>query len=288
MPEKILRLGLTECTLLFMYWLKYHKNIDIKNNKMLLGSKKNLIKWLYTTSGYYDKTQSGNYFNVRHDNHDNDTYIYKKYMNIIFDFIKNSDMFCFALHRVQKNIIENIQDFKKNVDPKKKGHITRKIIFDFVKNKKILIVSPFSKLIKSQIDTGNWKHIYPNAPTVVNSCIYTFPYTFFNNGPHNDILETSQYLFNNIIETINEEYDNVLISCGAYSCLMAKQFYDIGKNVCTIGGDLQVYFGILNGRQKKWYKRDNIKLKNEEYWIVNIPEEYKPNNYMKIENGCYW
>ena len=69
---------------------------------------------------------------------------------------------------------------------------------------------------------------------------------------------------------------------------MAKQFYDIGKNVCTIGGDLQVYFGILNGRQKKWYKRDNIKLKNEEYWIVNIPEEYKPNNYMKIENGCYW
>jgi hypothetical protein len=278
-----------------MYWLKYHKNIDIKNNIILLRSKNDLIKWLYTTSGYYDKTQSQQHhkkpteilISVRHD-HDNDTYIYKKYMNIIFDFIKNTDMFSFALHKLPNVYEEDIQDFKKNIDPKKKGHITREIIFDFVKNKKILIVSPFSKLMKSQIDTGNWKHIYPNAPTVVNSCIYTFPYTFFNNGPHNDILETSQYLFNNIIETINEEYDNVLISCGAYSCLMAKQFYDIGKNVCTIGGDLQVYFGILNGRQKKWYKRDNIELKNEEYWIVNIPEEYKPNDYMKIENGCYW
>lgn len=281
MPEKILRLGLTECSLLFNYWLKYHKNI---NNIYKDNYKNDLIKWLYTTSGYYDKTQPGNYFNVVHSEEDTD--IYKKYMNLIFDFIKNSDIYTFCIHNHLNKT--HIEDFKKIVNPKKEAFVSQKIVFDFIKNKKILIVSPISKLIKSQIDSGNWKNIYSNSPTVVNSCIYTFPYTFFNNGPHNNILETSQYIFNNIIETINEEYDNVLISCGAYSCLMAKQFYDIGKNVCTLGGDLPKYFGILTNRMKALCENNNLELNNKEYWIINIPEEYKPNDYMKIENGCYW
>lgn len=284
MPEKILRLGFTECSLLFTYWLKYHKNIDDHN---LLMYKNHFIQWLYTTSGYYDKTQSKNYMNIVHS--ENDTDIYNKYMNIILDFIKNSDIFAFCFHAFCFHEFSNktyIEDFKKMVNPKRDEFLSPQIIFDFIKNKKILIVSPFSKLIKSQIDSGNWKHIYPNAPTVVNSCIYTFPYTFFNNGPHNNILETSEYIFNNIIETIKEEYDNVLISCGAYSCLMAKQFYDIGKNVCTVGGDLVGYFGILSKRTKLMHNAASI-IENKKYWI-NIPKEYKPNGYMKIEDGCYW
>jgi hypothetical protein len=282
MPTKILRLGLTECTLLIMYWLKYHENIE---NTETISNKNNLIKWLYTTSGYYDKTQPGNYFNVVHSKYDTD--IYKKYMSLIFDFIKNSDIYQFAFHEfcVNKTYID---EFKKCVNAKKEEYISQQIIFDFIQNKKILIVSPFSKLIKSQIDSGNWKHIYSNAPTLINSYIYTFPYTFFNDGPHNNILETSEYIFNNIIETIKEDYDSVIISCGAYGCLMAKQFYEIGKNVCVVGGELQKYFGILNTRQKQLNERNNLEIKNIEYWIVNIPEEYKPHDYMKIENGCYW
>jgi len=25
-----------------------------------------------------------------------------------------------------------------------------------------------------------------------------------------------------------------------------------------------------------------------EYWILKIPDEYKPANYNDIEDGCYW
>ena len=35
-------------------------------------------------------------------------------------------------------------------------------------------------------------------------------------------------------------------------------------------------------------KHNQNKINNPEYWILNIPDEYKPENYMKIENGCYW
>jgi len=27
---------------------------------------------------------------------------------------------------------------------------------------------------------------------------------------------------------------------------------------------------------------------DDKIWIINIPDKYKPLNYMKIENGCYW
>ena len=86
----------------------------------------------------------------------------------------------------------------------------------------------------------------------------------------------------------NNAYDSVLISCGAYSCLIAKKFYNIDKNVCVVGGELQPYFGILNNRTKEYNLKNNIKIENEQYWIMEIPNEFKPNDYMKIENGCYW
>jgi hypothetical protein len=40
MPQKILRLGLTECSLLFIYWLNNYKKL---NNQELTNSKKSLI-----------------------------------------------------------------------------------------------------------------------------------------------------------------------------------------------------------------------------------------------------
>ena len=71
-----------------------------------------------------------------------------------------------------------------------------------------------------------------------------------------------------------------------------KLFYNINKNVLTIGGDLQTYFGIANNRFKKedhfnLYSKA-LKSGNLIYWVTNIPDELKPNNYKSVENGCYW
>jgi hypothetical protein len=281
MPEKILRLGYTESTLLFIYWLNHHKNI---NNREIIQMKKSMISWLYTTSGYYDTTQHGHYFNVIH--YEEHPAAYTAYMTTIYDFIKDSDIYEFIIHNMAR-VQSEFDEFKQIINPKITAHISHKIVFNFIAHKKILIISPFAKLIKAQIESGNCKVIYPDTPIIASINIYTFPYTFFNKGSHNNILETTEHIFNNIINTITEEYDSVLISCGAYSCLIAKKFYDVGKNVCTVGGDIQSYFGILNGRVKTW-NNNNFPTENREYWIINIPDEYKPADYDKIENGCYW
>jgi hypothetical protein len=283
-PIKILRIGMTESTLLFIFWCEKYKKINFKEMKEAM------IRWFYTTSGYYDKSMEGNYFNVTHSV--NDPEIYIKYFDKLLEFFKNSEYLCLLFHNFNdenkiiyenKNIIELKEEFKKTINNNILKSIPKELIYDFIKDKNILIISPFSPLVKQQIDSGNCKKIYNNFPDIKNVMIYRHIYTFFNNGPNQNILETCEKIFNDIIQLINIElYDTVIISCGAYSNLYAEKFFNLQKNVCTIGGELHEYFGIMNNRNRK-----GITV-NQEYYINYIPDEYKPEGYMKIEDGCYW
>jgi len=73
MPLKILRLGFTEFTLVFYYWLSINYKLVLPKNW--------LLDWLYTTSGYYDKTVKYKYKNVERKITDPENYV--KYMNIL-------------------------------------------------------------------------------------------------------------------------------------------------------------------------------------------------------------
>jgi hypothetical protein len=279
---KILRLGMTEGTLLYIYWLnKYQKIINVK----LLNDKNSMIKWLYTTSGFYDKKIEGNYFNVVQLK---DTNVYTKYMESILDSLKNADILSFQHHDIGNPFNKLMPKFFSILSPQKKEYITQEILFDFMKNKNILVISPFASLFKSQIENGNCKKIYPYMPDIGKISIYHNIYTFFNDGPDNNILETVEKLVADIKKIDNDQYDSAIISCGAYSNLIAKELYDIDKNVLTIGADLQPYLGVSNSRVKEYHEKNNIQINRPECWIREIPDDYKPKNYKKIENGCYW
>jgi len=280
MTIKLLRTGFTESTLLFMYWCEINKKLNLNNNQ----GKINMIKWLYTTSGYYDKTIMGDYFNAKHSNIKPP--IYLKYLNKILHFFKNSDRISLWFHNIEIDSITttNVEKLKNeflNHFNSPVAHISQEVVYNFIADNSILIISPFSPLFKQQIDSGNCRNIYENFPNVKNVAIYQNIYTFFNNGPHNNILETCDATFHDIMNNIDvQSYDYVLISCGAYSLLFAEKFYNLGKHVCTIGGELSEFFGVLNNRNK-----NNINI--TEYWI-QVPEEYRPKGYMKIEEGTYW
>jgi hypothetical protein len=283
MPIKILRLGFTEMNLLFCYWYEkiYNKKESNKLNT-ILQFKNKFIKWFYTTSGYYDKTIISDYMDAHHTNN-NDPDTYNKYFSTLYDFIKKSNC-TYGTHYNEEE--PEFKDFYNNLEIFK--ICEHSIFFDKIKGHKLLIISPFAKLFKIQYESGNCNKIYKNFPIIEKINYYTNIYTFFNKGPHNNIFETVDYLVEDIRKTIEDDYDMVVISAGAYSNIIAKRFYDLNKNVYVLGGLLQSFFGILNERTKYFYNRDNIKLENEEYWITKIPDEYKPHDYMKIENGCYW
>jgi len=316
---KISRLGSTESTLLMLFWLKFISineipEIIINHTKYLNNI---LLVWLFTTSGFYDKKLNYDFYNINlqdydisiiqntnigiinfyddnkpylsdlkeinlFDNYD-DTVLINYYLQIL-EALHHSDILYLTFHEENKMLNWYNKEFINFLEPKSYHYISDKIFFDFIRNKKVLIISSFSELYEKQYKSGNLKIIYPDFPDILSLSFLQTPYTFFNDGPHNNLLETCDILFEKIINLKNN-FDCVIISFGCYSNLLANKINKkLDKDTMTLGDQLQIFFGIINKRNKE----KKIKVENEEYYIKEIPEYYRPFMFEKIENGCYW
>jgi hypothetical protein len=237
-----------------------------------------MINWLYTTSGFYDKSIQGTYFNIN-SHAALSSSVYTKYMSNLLEIVKNTEL-TLCYHNFPASILPYKQEFiqylttiVKRINP---CNIHVSEIFNRIANKRVLIVNPMSSLMKQQYHTGNVQKINPSFPSITSIDIYENPYTFFNNGPDGSILETADR-FCRDIQT--RDFDIAIVSCGAYSSLIGHHIStEMGKEVITLGGDLLSIFGIKTVRNKNG--------SFNEYWI-SVPEHLKPIDYMKIEDGCY-
>lgn len=246
-----------------------------------------MMNWLYTTSGYYDKSVKGSYFNfdVTALNQN-----YFKYISHLGQSVSGCfearfilhDGFITELFNIYKDQFMkhyNITNYKSIYGIPFKDQID--FMFDLMRNKKVLVISSFAGLIKQQYESGNVYKIYNNFPIITGLDVFKFPYCFFNNGPHNNYFETLESVFEEI-KTI--DFDIALLGCGAYGHMLCHLIDgELKKDAVYVGGNIQTMFGILNKRMKT-----NENHNTNEYWITEIPEEYRPPNYNMIENGCYW
>jgi hypothetical protein len=283
----MLRLGYTETTLLLFYFLdiyeKIYCNVDLLPDKLkYANSQKYYINWLYSTSGFYDKEIKGSYFDFNGD-YILKSNIYNEYFSKLLFIIKNTDT-PVKLHFQDIHIDECLLVFKQkfleyiNFNNKNKKYEN---IHQFMENKNILIINNLGSLMKKQFESGNIDKICKEFSKNVKSIEYfENGYTFFNSGPDGSLLETSK----NIIEKIKElNFDGVIISAGAYSCILADDINKkLDKETFIVGGDLPLYFGITTKRTTMWWKD----LINEHF--IKVPDNMKPLNYEKIEEGCYW
>jgi hypothetical protein len=286
---KIVRLGMTETELVFLtYVIRYHgDNIpsDIKKHisKFIL----NMVNWLYTTSGYYDKSVKGTYFDFD-VTAINKNYI--KYLEHLSISIANCEQTQIYLHdglpmelfqyfgsafekhfNITTLVVMNGTKFYDRIDS----------IFDKMSGRKVLAISSFDGLIEQQYSSGNVYKIYERFPPLSGLSTIKFPYCFLNNGPHQNYFETLDAVFG---EIRNIDFDIALLGCGAYGHMLCHRIHEeLNKDAIYIGGSIQTIFGILSKREK-----DCSNLPVNEYWITDIPEQYKPANYKSIENGCYW
>lgn len=273
-----IRLGFTESTLLFLWFLD-NKNINIDNN-LYINEKKSGINWLYSTSGFYDKTISGSYFNYNFEEVIKSK-TYNNYFERLFNFLKNNNNFELQLyfHNTNDKLLPYKEEFLNIV--KNNKYPAKTDIHTFMKGKNILIINNLGSLMKKQFESGNIHKINPNFPNDVKSIQYfENGYSFINNGPDSCILETSEKLCNEISKF---EFDAAIISSGAYSYLFSEFILNnLKKQVFVIGGDLPVFFGIKTKRATMFCPQ----LINE--YFIEVPPEMKPLNYEKIEGGAYW
>jgi hypothetical protein len=284
---KIVRLGMTESDLLFLSYVSRYGNLDNETKKRVSKIIMTMVNWLYTTSGYYDKSVKGSYFNFDVTAL---TLNYSKYIKHLAESVSNCFEARFILHdgfitnlfNMHKDSFlkhYNITNYKSVYGIKFADQIDS--VFDLMNGKKILVISSFAGLIKDQYNSGNVYKIYDHFPKVQSVETVKFPYCFFNNGPHNNYFETLDAVFE---EIKNIDFDIALLGCGAYGHMLCNLIDgELKKDAVYVGGNIQTIFGILNEREKNV---NNPEI--NEYWITDIPEEYKPPNYKMIENGCYW
>ena len=150
-----------------------------------------------------------------------------------------------------------------------------------LRGKKVLVVSPFEKDIRSQFQRK--EKIFPKsmshlldfslltikAPLTCASCKPSSP-SFF------DELKKMEGQMGQM------DFDVALIGAGAYGTFLALYAKSLGKIGIQTGGATPTLFGVLG---KRWENRPHVAKYRNEFWIR--PEE-KPDGYENIEGGAYW
>lgn len=152
-----------------------------------------------------------------------------------------------------------------------------------LQNKKVLIIHPFIHTFKKQL--SKLDEIFPQRDWFKN-CTFQFikpPMTLAGNHNNRDWREH----YNEFIENLRkvEEFDVAFVAAGGYGMLIADFIHqELHKSVMYIGGALQLFFGVIG---KRWFTNSEILSMVNDEWIRPIKED-KPDNFIKVEKGCYW
>lgn len=280
------RLGMSESSLLFLFFIE--KNIKNYNRELLKYYRIIILNWFYSTSGFFDIDIKGNYFNF---DEEYDKIIsskpYLNYFNNLLNFIKTNEfkLFHFRCHNLDKfmSLLPVFFNYiNKDLNSFNCPYPMNDIIINNFNNKTVLLIHNLSELMINQYENGNLNKINSLFPKVNKFISIKLGYTFLNkplDGANNIIDRTimiNEYIEFKIKETNS---DFIVISCGAYSSLIAS-FLQGKINYCMIGGELEKEFGIITNRHK-----DNI-IKSE--YHIYVPHELKPEFHNDIENSCYW
>lgn len=152
-----------------------------------------------------------------------------------------------------------------------------------LKGKKVLVIHPFSKSIESQYKRRKqiWanENILPEFKLITYKAIQTIAGN--NTENYSDWFEALDIMKKDISKI---DFDITIIGCGAYGFPLAAECKRIGKKAIHLGGQVQMMFGISG---KRWEEIPYYQQFINEYWVHPMEEEI-PNNFKKVEGGCYW
>lgn len=265
-PFMVARIGETElkcCN----YYLQYRNN---KQNQ--LGFTEELLNEAYLISGVYPKSNE----------------LFDEFCEIYLNSIKNTDIMG-VWHIEGEHIAcnEYCPDAKlvplSSISP---------ILFknpwsEQLRNKKVLVISPFAELINSQYQKREF--LFENKKILPEFELITYKAVQAMGGGNNEYaswIVAYESMCNDIKKL---DFDIALVGAGAFGLPLASFIKSINKQVVHVGGALQLLFGIKGGR---W---DNIKEYREnlynDYWVRPSMNE-TPENLDKIASyegiKAYW
>lgn len=150
-----------------------------------------------------------------------------------------------------------------------------------LKDKKVLVVSPFADEVSSQYKKR--AELFPKGSDILPEfelLTLKAPLTCADSKP------SSSSFFKELNEMEKKmaelDFDVALIGAGAYGTFLALEAKRLGRQGIQTGGATMTLFGILG---KRWENRPHVAQYVNSNWIR--PSE-KPEGYQKIEGGAYW
>lgn len=261
-PLMVARVGNTELTIVKEFLQKQINIIDNYDEFWL--------DYLFTTSGFFAK------------NRNND--IVDKFAIEHIESIKKCD--CNLLYGNDElaeglsSTLSYIQDERRNSIKWDDFSRPNNELISAFKNKKILVISPYSTDIQRQLN--NIKNVY--GDNIYENIIfetYQSVETQLNNT--HGFVDYFDAL-NKMKEEIKEiDFDIALVCCGAYGYLLSSYIKDIGKIAIELCSYLPNWFGI---KIKRYCTNLIVNKIWNSYWI--FPTSKKILKSEKIEDNCYW
>lgn len=160
-----------------------------------------------------------------------------------------------------------------------------------LKGKKVLVILPFDKSVEHQY--ARREKIYPGTDILPEFELKTYKSQMtiggMNEDGFKDWFEALDHM-NKDIEKI--DFDIALVSCGAYAFPLCAHIKETGRQAISVGGVLQIYFGILG---RRWdgsrfggieHMPEELKPYYSDNWIY--PLEERPAAADGVEYGPYW
>ena len=152
-----------------------------------------------------------------------------------------------------------------------------------LKGKKVLVIHPFTDSIMYQY-THNRPKLFHNDDILPQFELKTIQAVQSIAGAATGYatwFDAYRHMCDQILAT---DFDIALIGAGAYGLALGSFVKSINKQAIHMGGASQLMFGILG---KRWMDNKDINKYFNEHWKKPYPHE-TPERAEKVENACYW
>lgn len=154
---------------------------------------------------------------------------------------------------------------------------------EILRDKKILIIHPFTDTIQKQLSVGN--KLFTNSNVLPRFKKVEFVKAVQSNAgaicEFSNWFDALDYMKDEIDK---KDYDIAIVGAGSYGIPLAAHIKKSGKKVIHMAGATQILFGI---KGKRWECRPEYSKLMNEYW-VRPSESETPKYKEKVEGGSYW
>ena len=194
-----------------------------------------------------------------------------QYVDVLGSWLKEESLFEKELSQAVKIPLSDLEPFS-NKNPWSEA----------LKDKTVLVVHPFEESIKMQYDKRAWlfedKRILPDFKLKTLKAVQSIAN---NKTDFQDWFGALDFMKDKINDTT---FDIAIIGCGAYGFPLAAHVKRMGKKAVHLGGATQLLFGI---KGKRWEDQPYTAKLINSHWVNPLPGEY-PQNFTRVEKGCYW